>query len=407
MTTSDEVLAVPRFPMDRDSRCPFDPPPQLAAIQAECPVSRVEIWSGAAPWLITRFDDVRSVLTDENVSADTDLPGYPHPTAGIARRRQGIKPFMNTDDPEHAVHRRMLNPNFMVKKVEAMRPNIQRIADELIDDMLRGPKPTDFVQAFALPIPSLVICELLGVPYDDRAFFHRISNVLVARESTPEQSVEASAEIRAYLADLTQKKNESPADDVLSRLAVDRYRTGAMSRDDIATVGQLLLLAGHETTANMIALGTALLLEHPEQAAMIRDAEDDAVVVNAVEELLRYLTVTHSGRRRVATADLEVGGEVISAGDGIIAALDIANRDASAFPEPDRLDIHRQARHHLAFGYGVHQCLGQPLARVELQVAYRTILTRIPTLRLDGDVRDLPYKSDMAIYGTHEMPVNW
>jgi cytochrome P450 len=397
----------PEFPLVRDQRCPFDPPPDLATLQRECPVSHVRIWSGESPWLVSRYDDVRTLLTDERVSADTSNPGYPHPSAGIAGRRRRIKPFMNMDDPDHAAQRRLLTPSFMVKKMEAMRPKIQQIADDLLDTMLAGPKPADLVQAYALPIPSLVICELLGVPYGDRGFFHRISHTLIARESTPAESVAAAEELLAYLESLIDKKAVDPGDDVLSRLVVGPLQSGGITRIEIATLGQLLLVAGHETTANMIALGTAALLAHPGQLAEIRDTDHPDLVGNAVEEMLRYLTVTHSGRRRVALADIEIGGQVIRQGEGIIAALDIANRDESAFPNPDELDIHRSARHHLAFGYGVHQCLGQPLARVELQVAYRTLLRRAPTLRVVGSIEDLPYKHDMAIYGIHELPVTW
>jgi cytochrome P450 len=169
----------------------------------------------------------------------------------------------------------------------------------------------------------------------------------------------------------------------------------------------LLLLAGHETTANMIALGTLALLEHPDQLALLRDSDDPKLVAGAVEELLRYLNITHNGRRRVALADIEIGGQVIRAGEGIILANDVGNRDPDAFADPDRLDLRRDARHHVAFGFGVHQCLGQPLARMELQVVYSTLYRRIPTLRLATDVRRIPFKDDGFVYGVYELPVTW
>jgi cytochrome P450 len=395
------------YPMSR-GRCPFDPPPELGRLQESEPVSRVKIWDGSTPWLVTRYADMRTVLTDPRVSADTRNAGYPHVSAGLAARRRRAKSFINIDDPEHGAQRRLLTADFMVRKVEALRPKIQRIVDELIDELLAGPKPADLVQAFALPVPSLVICELLGVPYADHELFQRISKALISRETPPAESVAALEELLAYLGDLVERKNSEPGDDLLSRLAVEQFRTGAMTRDQVAAMGQLLLVAGHETTANMIALGTVALLENPAQLAELRETDDPRVIANAVEELLRYLTITHSGRRRVALEDFELGGQLIRKGDGIIAAGEIANRDGEAFPgDPNTLDIHRKARHHVAFGYGVHQCLGQPLARVELQVVYGTLYRRIPALALAAPVDRLDFKHDMLVYGVHRLPVTW
>jgi cytochrome P450 len=399
------MSGAPAFPMSRS--CPFDPPPELGRLQAEKPVSRVKLWDGSTPWLVTRYDDVRALLSDPRISADGDRPGYPHVSAGSAARRTRFKAFISMDDPEHAAQRRLLTRDFMIRKVEALRPRIQRIVDELIDALLAGPKPADLVTAFALPVPSLVICELLGVPYADRAFFHRVSKTIIARDTGAEDAVRATRELVDYLGDLVEKKAADPGDDLLSRLAVEQFGTGGMTRDEIAAMGQLLLVAGHETTANMIALGTVALLENPEQLAEIRSGGDPALIANAVEELLRYLNITHSGRRRTALEDIEVGGTLIREGEGIIMANDIANRDESAFPDGDRLDVHRKARHHVAFGYGVHQCLGQPLARVELQVVYGTLYRRIPTLALAVPVEELRFKHDMVVYGVHELPVTW
>ncbi|GAB2995989.1 cytochrome P450 [Amycolatopsis acidiphila] len=400
------MTEAPSFPMTR-GRCPFDPPPELGRIRADEPVARVRLWDGSEPWLVTRYEDVRAVLTDPRISADSDRPGYPPPSPGIAARRRQAKAFINQDDPEHAAGRRLLTADFVIKKIERLRPRIQQIVDQLIDDLLAGPKPADLVGAFALPVPSLVICELLGVPYADRAFFHRTSKTLISRDVTPEQAVAATEELLGYLGDLVEKKAADPGDDVLSRLAVEQLRTGKLTRRELAAMGQLLLVAGHETTANMIALGTVALLENPAQLAGIRGTDDPALLANAVEELLRYLTIVHLGRRRVATEDLEIGGQLIRKGEGVIAATDAANRDDTAFPAPDELDLRRKARHHLAFGYGVHQCLGQPLARVELQVVYGTLYRRVPTLALAVPVEQLNFKHDMVVYGVHELPVTW
>lgn len=403
---SEIIQDLPTYPMARGG-CPFDPPPELDRLQAEEPLSRVKLWDGSTPWMVTRYDHSRQVLADPRISSDPRNDGFPFSTQAQAQNRGQFNAFIVRDDPEHAAQRRLVTADFMIKRVEAMRPRIQQITDDLIDDILAGPKPVDLVEALALPLPSLVICELLGVPYSDRALFHRLGKTLLRRENTAEQSQAANKELRDYLRDLVERKNDAPADDLLSRLIVEQLRTGQMGIEDVVDMALLLLIAGHETTANMIALGTVALLEHPDQLTELRATDDPKVVANAVEELLRYLTIVHNGRRRVALEDLEVGGQLIRKGDGVIVATEIANRDSEAFPDPDKLDIHRSARHHVAFGYGVHQCLGQPLARVELQVVYSTLYRRIPTLALAVPVEELPFKHDMAIYGVHALPVTW
>ncbi|MFI6316463.1 cytochrome P450 [Nonomuraea sp. NPDC050556] len=309
-----------------------------------------------------------------------------------------MKTLMQMDPPEHTFYRRLLTADFMVRKVEGLRPGIQRLVDDLIDTMLAGPRPADLVEALALPLPSLVICELLGVPYGDRAFFQRVAGELVMDEGDPARAVAASEELDGYLDGLL----EEAGDGILGRLAGG----GAMTRPEIRTMAQLLLVAGHDTTANMIALGTAALLANPDQLAAVRDG-DAALVANTVEELLRYLSITHTEARRVALEDLEVGGQLIRAGEGIVVVKSVANRDPAAFPGPGTLDVRRKARHHVAFGYGVHQCLGQPLARVELQVVYGTLYRRIPTLALAVPLERLDFKDHAVFYGVRELPVTW
>lgn len=413
-TLSETTEGIPEFPMKRAAGCPFDPPPELMAKQHEGPLVRVRLWDGSTPWLVTRHADQRAVLADRRVSADPNKPGYPSQAPlrqdsdedGDSSTRIG---FILMDDPEHARLRRMVTAPFMVKRIAAMRPAVQRIVDDLIDDLLAGPKPVDLVQAFALPVPSLVICELLGVPYDDHAFFQDNSGKLVSRSVPVEEREAASRALGTYLHDLIGRKMTDPGDDLLSGLT-ERIDAGELTQRQAAGIGVLLLLAGHETTANMIALGTATLLQHPDQLALLReagDSGDDALVASAVEELLRYLNITHGGRRRVAVEDLEVGGQLVRAGEGLIVANDIGNRDPEVFDDPNRLDVSRGARNHVAFGFGVHQCLGQPLARLELQIVYGTLYRRIPTLRLAGDLDEIPFKHDSSVYGVYELPVTW
>ncbi|AWS44016.1 cytochrome P450 [Streptosporangium sp. 'caverna'] len=394
---------IPEYPMARAAGCPFDPPPALHAMQEEGPLAKVRLWDGSTPWIVTRYAEQRALLADPRISVDVTRPGYPSPTP-----IRGSSPisFILMDDPEHARLRRMVTAPFAIKRVEALRPAVQKITDDLIDTMLAGPKPVDLVEAFALPVPSLVICALLGVPYADHDFFQENSKTIIKRSATPEQRSAALGRLAGYLNDLLDEKLVNPGDDMLSQLT-ERIKTGELSREGAAQMGVLLLIAGHETTANMIALGTLALLENPGQLALLRDADDPKLVSSAVEELLRYLHITHNGRRRVALEDIEIDGQVIRAGDGLIVANDIGNRDPGAFPDPDRLDIQRDARHHVAFGFGVHQCLGQPLARMELQVVYSTLYRRIPTLRLAGDLDQIPFKHDGSVYGVYELPVTW
>jgi cytochrome P450 len=409
------------FPMARAAGCPFDPPPDLRTLQQDGPLTRVRLWDGSTPWLVTRYAEQRALLADPRVSSDPTRPGFPAPAGApepadeadqadqsdqADRRRPGLS-FILMDDPEHARQRRMVTAPFMIKRVEAMRPGVQRIVDELLDTMLAGPRPVDLVQAFALPVPSLVICQLLGVPYSDHDFFQANSKTIINRDATAAQRAAGVGALLEYLDRLVGVKLAEPADDLLSELAVERVRTGQLTRRQAAELGVLLLIAGHETTANMIALGTLALLEHPDQLAALRDTDDPELVAGAVEELLRYLHITHNGRRRVALADIEVDGRVIRAGEGIIMANDIANRDPAVFDDPDRLDLHRDARHHVAFGFGVHQCLGQPLARMELRVVYGTLYRRVPTLRLATELDRIPFKHDGSVYGVYELPVTW
>ncbi|MFE9850016.1 cytochrome P450 [Streptomyces sp. NPDC005576] len=396
----------PEYPMARAAGCPFDPPPALREQQGGEP-SRVSLWDGSSPWLITRYDQVRALLGDPRISAAPERPGYPHRDAGSRARSLTRHTFITMDDPEHARLRRMVTAPFAIKRVEVMRPAIQRIVDDLLDRMLAGPGPADLVEAFALPLPSLVICELLGVPYERHDFFQKQTKILVRRNGDPQEVVAASEALVDYLQELLADKLAEPGDDILSDLAVRRVATGELTSREAAEMGALLLAAGHEATANMIALGTVALLRHPDQLALLRDSDHPKRVAATVEELLRYLTIVHSGRLRVASEDIEIGGVTIRAGDGVICATDIANRDPDVFPDPDRLDVTRDARRHVAFGFGVHQCLGQPLARVELQVVYSTLYRRIPTLALAAGVDQLRFKHDGVIYGVYDLPVTW
>ncbi|MFF5567005.1 cytochrome P450 [Streptomyces sp. NPDC012623] len=381
--------------------CPFDPPPAYERAREESPVTRVRLWDGSPCWLITRHEDVRTVLGDPRFSADATRPGFPFLTAARKSLPKGRPSLIGMDDPGHAVLRRMLTADFMVKKVETLRPEVRRITDDLLDRMTAGSHTADLVREFALPLPSLVICRLLGVDYEDHGFFQDHSAVLLDSRSTPEQLVNSRDELLRYLTDLARRKESRPDDGIISRL----MERGELSVDEVAGTGLLLLIAGHETTANMTALSVLALLRRPDQLALLRD--DPARIKGAVEELLRYLSIVHNGLGRAATEDVTVGGRTIRAGEGVLCLLNTANRDEEVFPSGADLDVERDARRHVAFGFGVHQCLGQPLARLELQVALDAVLRRLPGLRLAVPFEDIEFRTDMIVYGVHGLPVAW
>ncbi len=398
-TNTDDTTGLPVFPGDRDARCPFDPAPEYTRWRETGGLRRVN-WDGDPVWAVSRYADIKIAMTDPRISA---VVAAQQADGGL----DAPQVFPRMDDPEHARLRRMLTKDFTVKRVQALRPRIEQLANELIDTMIESGGPADLVQAYALPIPSLVISDLLGVPYTDHQFFQEITGTLMSRTATEEEKQQANGQIFGYLIDLVAKKERDPDDALISRLVQEYLPTGDLTRETIAMNGFILLTAGHETTANMIALGTLALLENPDTLARVRDTDEQKVIANAVEELLRYLTIVHSLVVRVATADIEIGGQLIKAGEGLIINLPAADRDPAFLDDPDTLDVDRNPRGHLAFGYGVHQCLGQNLARAELEIAFPVLLRRLPGLRLAVPLEQIKFRNDMSVYGVHELPVAW
>jgi cytochrome P450 len=399
-TTLSDGLGLQPVPAAR-SGCPFDPPPMYEEARRSAPVTRVRLWDGSSCWLVTRYEDVRSVLSDPRYSADLSRPGFPFLTAARLGTAGDSQTFIRMDDPEHGRLRRMLTGDFMLRRIEALRPKVEQITQDLLDRMTDGKRTGDLVAEFALPLPSLVICLILGVPYEEHEYFQRCSSTILNLNADPEVAGRTRADLLAYMAALTERKRQEPDDGILSRLA---SREG-LDPMQAASMGLLLLVAGHETTANMTAMSALALLRNPEQMALLRARPE--LVGGAVEELLRYLTVLHSGLPRIATEELELGGETIRPGEGVLCMINTANRDEEAFPDAARLDVQRPARHHVAFGFGVHQCLGQPLARLELQIALSALLRRLPDLRLAADFDGLSFRDEMAVYGVHSLPVAW
>ncbi|MFK0219704.1 cytochrome P450 [Streptomyces vinaceus] len=389
------------FPQDRT--CPYHPPTAYDPLRDGRPLSRVTLFDGRSVWVVTGHAEARALLSDGRLSADRRNEAFPTPTKrfkGLQNRRTAL---LGVDDPEHNAQRRMLIPSFTLKRTAALRPAIQETVDRLIDEMVaRGPS-AELVSDFALPVPSMVICALLGVPYEDHEFFEGASRRLLRGPELAD--VEAARDqINGYLADLIERKRTEPGDGLLDELVATRLETGETDVEELVALAAILLVAGHETTANMISLGTFTLLRHPEQLTELR--ADPSLISVAVEELMRFLSIA-DGMLRVATEDIEIGGVTIRPDDGVVFSTSVINRDPAVFAQPDALDWHRSARHHVAFGFGIHQCLGQNLARAEMEIALGTLFARLPGLRLAAEPERIPFRPGDTIQGMVELPVAW
>lgn len=353
---------------------------------------------------MTGHAEARALLADPRVSPDWTREGFPIISPSDDLSYTDRKPTFNSmDDPEHSRIRRMLISDFTVRRLKELRADVEKIVLNTLDAMLAEGPPADLVTSFSLPVPSLVIGQLLGVPDEDHDFFQQATRI-VAQNRDPRDVQQAMASITTYLSELAG----DPPTGLLKRVKEEQVATGAIEPEDLVAIAQLLLFAGHETTASVITLSVITLLDHPEQLALLRSGPD--AVAGAIEELLRFLSVLDSGPPRIAVADIEIGGTVIKAGDGIVIGSAVVHRDPAAFEDPDRFDIARESNHHIAFGFGVHQCLGQNLARMVLQLALPALFERIPTLRLAVPVEELqsrPTAIHITIESLNSLPVAW
>ncbi|MEV7831526.1 cytochrome P450 [Streptomyces subrutilus] len=389
------------FPQDRT--CPYHPPTAYEPLREGRPLSRVSLFDGRTVWVVTGHAEARALLADGRLSSDRTNAAFPAPTErfkGLQVRRAAL---LGVDDPEHNTQRRMLIPHFSVKRIAALRPQIHQTVDRLIDEMIAAGPRAELVSAFALPVPSMVICALLGVPYDDHEFFEGQSRRLL-RGPGQSDVEDARHRLDEYFAALIERKRREPGDGLLDELIAQRLETGEIDVEELVALALILLVAGHETTANMISLGTFTLLRHPEQLTELR--AEPSLMPTAVEELMRFLSIA-DGMLRVASEDIEIGGETIRTDEGVVFSTSVINRDDSVFEEPDALDWHRPNRHHVAFGFGIHQCLGQNLARAEMEIALSRLFERLPGLRLDAEPDSIPFKPGDTIQGMLELPVAW
>ncbi|MFG2861582.1 cytochrome P450 [Streptomyces sioyaensis] len=393
------------LPMDRDAG-PFNPPRDITRLREARPVSPLVFPDGHEGWIVTGYDAVRRLMADTRFSSRQDIGilHVPYETPGMPAATEPSPQipgmFIAMDPPDHTRLRRRLTGAFTVKRMKMLEERIIAITEQQLDELARLTPPVDLVKEFALPVPSLVICELLGVPYADRETFQVNSAKFMVKDQSLEEKMAAYEALTTYLAELVTRKRAAPGEDILSDLA----RHDDLTIEELTGAAFLLLLAGHETTANMLALGTFALLEHPEQLAELRANPD--LLPDAVEELMRYLSVVDL-LFRYATEDIELGGETIREGSTVVISMLAANHDPQRFENPDTLDIHRKARGHLSFGHGIHQCLGQQLARIEMRAGFDGLLRRFPTLKLAVPAGDVKLRTDMNIYGVHELPVTW
>jgi cytochrome P450 len=387
-------------------RVGFDPVDELARVRADEGVTRVVTPFGMHAFLVTRYEDIREVLSDPArfSNAQTDFPLAEQLQLSqdeVARRRAGQ--LLALDPPQHTRLRRMLTPEFTVRRIRRLAPRIEEIVESHLDDLEREGPPADLVSRFALPIPSLVICELLGVPYSERAQFQQRTSRQLDLSVPLEERVVLQRESREFMQEQVARAKAAPGDDMLGMLV--REHGDELTNDELVGIGLLLLIAGHETTANMLGLGTLALLCHPDQLARVRD--EPASVEPAVEELLRWLSIVPAGILRTTTTEVTLAGHTIPAGSLVAASLLAANRDQALVEDPDRLDITRGALGHLAFGHGVHHCLGAPLARMEMTAAFPALLRRFPRLALAVPFEEIGFRPHHFIYGLQSLPVTW
>jgi cytochrome P450 len=397
----ESVHTVTTMPMARRPGCPFDPPPELLEARRRGPISRYTFPGGQPGWLVTGYHLVRSVLADPRFSARREL--MLHPTVDVTGIDIAPSPpgeFLLTDRPQHSRYRKPLAGKFTVRRMRMLTEHIEQITAEHLDAMEKAGPPADLVTAFAKPIPAIVICELLGVPEQDRGRFQEQIDSIVNGETGDEELIAAYTRIQRYLTELVAAKRADPTDDVLSDLT-----EGDLTDEELKGMALTLLAAGFDTSANVLALGTWALLRNPGQLAALR--ADPGLADTAVEELLRYVSVGKTFMR-AALEDVDLGGQTIKAGTTVVLSYSTANYDPDRFPDPHVLDLGRDDGANLSFGHGVHLCLGNQLARIELRAAFTALVSRFPTLRLAVPCEEIRLRPEGAdIHGVKSLPVTW
>ena len=373
------MTEAPVWPFERPA--PLVPPAEYAELRQCCPFAKVTLYNGEQAWVATTSDAVREVLASSDFSVTPRTPGvYPAPSRAFHDYALAKMSFDKVDPPLHDVERRMLQKDFMLRRVQTYEPFLDRLTGELLDEMAAGPQPVDLVRQLGQVIPARVTCEILGVPHSDADYLREQMAIFVSQHSTSDEITAALGNLYDYFRKVIKQKEANPADDLASRIVQEQILPGHLDYERGAAMLNVLLMGGFDTTSSMIGLGAIVLLENPEQVAKLR--AEPSLWPNAVEELLRYLTIAHLTGARIATADLTIGEQHLKTGEGVFAALAAANRDPAAFENPDMLDVTRSASRHVAFGFGVHQCIGQALARLELRIVMQRLFERFPDMSL-------------------------
>jgi cytochrome P450 len=389
-----------------------NPYPAYAELRSRAPVHRVELPDGRGVWLITRYDDVLAVLKDARFVKDWRKALTPEQLAQVPPIPPVLEPLsrnmLDTDPPDHDRLRALVSRAFTPRLIERLRPRVQTIADGLLDEVQdRG--EMDLIDDYAFPLPITVIAELLGVPAEDRNSFRKWSDAAVSGNTTQEYVekvlIPHMTAFTDYLHALFEEKRKNPKDDLVSALVRAEEAGDKLSEDELLGMVFLLLVAGHETTVNLIGNGVLALLRHPDQLRKLRG--DPSLIKPAVEELLRYDGPVETSTERFAREDVEIDGTVIPRGEMVLVVLASADRDPARFSDPDTLDITRADNRHLAFGKGIHHCLGAPLARMEGQIAISTLLDRMPDLRLKGSPGSLSWRPGLVLRGLRGLPVEF
>lgn len=394
--------AAPAFPFEEDLGA--DSAPELARLRDAGPLIRVRVPDGQLAWLLLRRADIRLILTDPRFSrAAATRPGSP----GVGPVTTAPGMLIGLDPPEHTRVRRLVSKAFSARTVEHKRPRIQHIVDELLDQLRDHGAPADLITTFTRPLPLRVITEILGVPYGDRGQFQDLVTIITSASAYPADRVNAAlADLLAYLANLVERKRAAPAADLLSALIAARDEGDQLSEQELLMNAHLILVAGHDTTANHLANSLVALFRRPDQLSMLR--QQPRLIPGAVDELLRYVQLETSGNVRIATEDVRLSGVLVRAGEAVIPMGHVASNDPEIYPDPRRLDVTRtDAAPHMVFGYGPHHCPGAALARLELQLALTSLLTRFPDLRLARPAEQLRWRPGMVMRNLEELPVTW
>ncbi|WP_405782441.1 cytochrome P450 [Streptomyces sp. NBC_00859] len=394
-------------PVTRAPGKPLDPPAEFTQLREDQPLVKVRFPNGSTGWLATRFEEGSQVFSDPRLSAKRWRHDTPEGEVAEAGEDSPFDVgFVFMDEPEHGAYRRLLSGRFTPKAVRTkLQPYLDRIIDEHLDAIAAGPETFDFIEAMALPIPCLVICELLGVPYKDRDGFHHATEAMMDMGRSREERDSGANWLVGYITDLVaEKRRTGGTEGILAELINRADGADAVLTDrQLIGLGVLLLFAGHDTTAAMMGLSTLTLLTHPEQRQEL--VEHPEKTRAAVEELMRYLTIVQFGLGRVAKEDLELGGAHIKKGELVVVAMNAANRDPRTFENPDVLDIDRRMVRHMGFGYGVHACLGQNVARAELTSVLPKLFKRFPGLRLATPLEEVPMDFTGTNYGVRKLMV--